>query len=347
MNSYILVAAAASVQLNNLNNGAANGQPANGQPPARLPRRLEGHPACCVEHSYWADGEVTGTTCSGGRSPWDASTMSDLCTAGYSDAGEWAPPFRDCSQAAIDADAGCGTADWETCAQCAEYGIPTGMFFANVGYASCPDWVVDAMNAEAEDGGQCAEGLGGVWTCPTCDGWCSCEDCAGPVNSCDWDCDESRSEPTWGGTKEDCGSDDDDDDDDDSVGKIIGPIVAGVVIVTAAFGPWVYCHMRKKAAAAPPPMVEAQVLEVVSETSSTEVQVLGTVVSETSSAAATAWASEGTVESVPSAPPAEEMPAAAPLRNWEMPPPAPPRNFCSACGAPVQGPFCGQCGARA
>ena len=73
-------------------------------------------------------------------------------------------------------------------------------------------------------------------TCPTCDGWCSCEDCAGPVNSCDWDCDESRSEPTWGGTKEDCGSDDD-DDDDDSVGKIIGPIVAAVVIVTAAIGP--------------------------------------------------------------------------------------------------------------
>ena len=65
-------------------------------------------------------------------------------------------------------------------------------------------------------------------------------------------------------------------------------------------------------------------------------------------------ASEGTVESgplqgfpVPSAPSAEEMPAAAPLRNWEMPPMPPPRNFCSACGAPVQGPFCGQCGARA
>ena len=160
MNSYILVAAAASVQLNNLNNGAANGQPANGQQPTRLPRRLEGYPACCVEHSYWADGEVTGTTCSGGRSPWDASTMSDLCTAGYSDAGEWAPPFRDCSQAAIDADAGCGTADWETCAVCAEYGIPTGMFFANVGYASCPDWVVNAAYEEAENGGQCVEGLG-------------------------------------------------------------------------------------------------------------------------------------------------------------------------------------------
>ena len=270
--------------------------------------------------------------------------MSELCTAGYSEYGAAAPPFRDCRQEAIDS-GNCGDT---SCEGCWDHD-----YWANVGYEVCPDWVVDAMNAEAENGGQCAEGLGGVWTCPACDGWCSCEDCPGPdPNACDWNCDDSRSEPTWDGSKEDCGSDDDDDDD---VGKIIGPIVAGVVIVTAAFGPWIYCHVRKqkKAAAAPPPMVEAQVLSVVSETSSTEVQVLGTVVSEPSSAAATAWA-EGTVESgplqgfpVPSAPSAEEMPAAAPLRNWEMPPPAPPRNFCSACGAPVQGPFCGQCGARA
>ena len=277
MRSYLLVAAVVSGQLTHV--GA------------------EGYPACCVEHSYWASGEVTGTTCYAGRSPWDYSTMTDLCTAGYSDAGEWAPPFRDCSQAAIDS-GNCGTGDWDTCAECAV--IPTGMFFANVGYASCPDWVVNAAYEEAENGGQCAEGLG--TTCPTCDGWCSCQDCPGPdPNACDWNCDESRSEPTWGGTKEDCG-DDDDDDDDDSVGKIIGPIVAGVVIFTAAFGPWIYCHVRKqkKAAAAPPPTVEAQVLgTVVSETSSTEVQVLGTVVSEPSSAAATAWASEGTVESGP------------------------------------------------
>ena len=392
---HILVAAVASV----------NYVGAKGQLRAGLPRRLEGYPACCVEQMYWADGSSAGTTCPSDSSPFDASTMSSHCTAGYSDAGEVAPPFRDCRQEAIDAWS-CGTNWWgETCAVCADNGVPTGMYFSFVGYASCPDWVVNALYDDADNGGNCDAhldtkiassddcsdcracfdcgalgtcdlpveercwGQGAypacevLWqqcdwyygsssdtTCPTCDGWCSCQDCPGPdPNACDWNCDESRSEPTWGGTKEDCGRDDDDDEDDDSVGKIIGPIVAGVVIVTAAIGPWVYCHMRKKAAAAPPPMVEAQVLEVVSETSSTEVQVLGTVVSETSSAAATAWASEGTVESgpVPSAPPAEEMPAAAPLRNWEMPPPAPPRNFCSACGAPVQGPFCGQCGARA
>ena len=399
---HILVAAVASV----------NYVGAKGQLRAGLPRRLEGYPACCVEQMYWADGSSAGTTCPSDSSPFDASTMSSHCTAGYSDAGEVAPPFRDCRQEAIDAWS-CGTNWWgETCAVCADNGVPTGMYFSFVGYASCPDWVVNALYDDADNGGNCDAhldtkiassdecsdcracfdcgalgtcdlpveercwGQGAypacevLWqqcdwyygsssdtTCPTCDGWCSCQDCPGPdPNACDWNCDESRSEPTWGGTKEDCGSDDDDDDDDDAVGKIIGPIVAGVVIVTAAIGPWIYCHVRKqkKAAAAPPPMVEAQVLEVVSETSSTEVQVLGTVVSETSSAAATAWASEGTVESgplqgfpVPSAPSAEEMPAAAPLRNWEMPPPAPPRNFCSACGAPVQGPFCGQCGARA
>ena len=233
--------------------------------------------------------------------------MSDLCTAGHSDAGAAASPFRDCSQEAIDA-GNCGSADWDTCAECADPRIPIGMFFANVGYTSCPDWVVDAAREEAAEGGQCA--------------------------------------PWFGYEDEDGDDDDDDDDDDDSVGKIVGPIVAGIVIVTVAIGPWVYCHMRKKAAKDPPPMVEPQVLGTV-------VSVDGLGVGEVVGGC-DALASEGTVESgplqgfpVPSAPLAEEMPAAAPLRNWEMPPPAPPRNFCSACGAPVQGPFCGQCGARA
>ena len=41
---------------------------------------------------------------------------------------------------------------------------------------------------------------------------------------------------------------------------------------------------------------------------------------------------------------------ATPADAWLpiMPPPPPTgRNFCTACGAPVQGPFCGGCGARA
>ena len=98
-------------------------------------------------------------------------------------------------------------------------------------------------------------------------------------------------------------------------------IIAGVlgVAVIVAFAVLVYCCVRAKAAAAPPPMVE--------------VQVLGTVA--------------GAVELGPlkGAPHADPVPSAPPAAM--MPPPAPPRNFCSACGAPVQGPFCGQCGARA
>ena len=54
------------------------------------------------------------------------------------------------------------TADWDTCAECADFDIPTGYYFANVGYTSCPDWVVNAAYEEAAEGGQCVEGLGGV-----------------------------------------------------------------------------------------------------------------------------------------------------------------------------------------
>ena len=60
-------------------------------------------PACCVEQQFDATGDVVGTSCYHGRSPWEESTMADLCTAGHSDAGAVAPPFRDCSQAAMDA----------------------------------------------------------------------------------------------------------------------------------------------------------------------------------------------------------------------------------------------------
>ena len=102
-------------------------------------------PACCVEHQFSATGEVEGTTCSGGRSPWDAATMTDLCTAGYSEYGAAAPPFRDCRQEAVDS-GNCGDT---SCADCWE---PD--YYANVGYEACPDWVVDAINADPT--GQCA-----------------------------------------------------------------------------------------------------------------------------------------------------------------------------------------------
>ena len=118
------------------------------QPRARRPRRLQGYPACCVEHSYWANGEVMATTCYGGRSPWDAATMTDLCTAGYSEAGEVAPPFRDCRQEAIDS-GNCGTISCVACddAQVEDEGYwAEGKYWANVGYEACPDWVLSLIH---------------------------------------------------------------------------------------------------------------------------------------------------------------------------------------------------------
>ena len=176
----------------------------------------------------------------------------------------------------------------------------------------------------------CSGGDAVAVTCPTCDGWCSCQVCDGPVNSCDWDCDESRSEPTWGGSSSDCWGDDDDGSGGGGGSMMWIGIIAGAlgVAVIVAFFVCIYCYVRyrrlRTKAAEAPPMVE--------------VQVLGTV---------TGAVESGPLESGPfkGAPHADPVPSAPPAAM--MPPPAPPRNFCSACGAPVQGPFCGQCGARA
>jgi len=109
---------------------------------------------CCVEHMFSEAGAVEWTTCYGGRSPWEASTMTDLCTAGHSEAGAAAPTFRDCSQSALDAGS-CGSAG--ACAECSAFDIPTGKYFANVGYTSCPESVVSAVLYEGANGGQCQE----------------------------------------------------------------------------------------------------------------------------------------------------------------------------------------------
>ena len=195
---------------------------------------------------------------------------------------------------------------WDNCGNnCWLHGAPRSTGVAGAG---CECWVKNDHAAT---------------TCPTCDGWCSCQNCAGPVNSCDWDCDESRSEPTWGGSRSDCWDDDGSGGGGSSmwvVGMIGGVLGVAVIVAVCVC---VYCYvryLRAKAAAAPPPMVE--------------VQVLGTVTG--------AVESSGPFKGAPHADPVPSAPPAA-----MMPPPAPPRNFCSACGAPVQGPFCGQCGARA
>ena len=81
--------------------------------------------------------------------------MTELCTAGYSEAGEVAAPFRDCRQEAVDS-GNCGT--HEMCVECENWwDWAEGKYWANVGYEACPDWVVDAINAEGATGGQCAD----------------------------------------------------------------------------------------------------------------------------------------------------------------------------------------------
>ena len=110
-----------------------------------------------MEHSFHATGggqhDVYSGRCRG------SETFSWYCTAGHSDAGAVAPAYRDCSQKALDAGR-CGAGDWDTCAECADFDIPTGNYFANVGYTSCPNWVVDAISEDAADGGTCSH----AWT---------------------------------------------------------------------------------------------------------------------------------------------------------------------------------------
>ena len=90
---------------------------------------------------------------------------------------------------------------------------------------------------------------------------------------------------------------------------IIGGAVAGVAVL-AAIGVGAFLYMRSKASGADsPPLAEVQLVGSADESA--------------------------LPKAVASAPPL-------------MPPPPPTgRNFCSACGAPIQGSFCAQCGARA
>ena len=90
---------------------------------------------------------------------------------------------------------------------------------------------------------------------------------------------------------------------------IIGGAVAGVAVL-AAIGVGAFLYMRSKASGADsPPLAEVQLVGSADESA--------------------------LPKAVASAPPI-------------MPPPPPTgRNFCSNCGAPIQGSFCSQCGARA
>ena len=85
--------------------------------------------------------------------------------------------------------------------------------------------------------------------------------------------------------------------------------MAGVAVL-AAIGVGAFLYMRSKAGADPAQLAEVQMVASADE----------------------------------AALPKAVASAAPPL----MPPPPPTgRNFCSACGAPLHGQFCAQCGARA
>ena len=84
--------------------------------------------------------------------------------------------------------------------------------------------------------------------------------------------------------------------------------MAGVAVL-AAIGVGAFLYMRSKAGADPAQLAEVQMVASADEAA---------------------------------------LPKAVASAAPPMPPPPPTgRNFCSACGAPVQGPFCSACGARA
>ena len=184
--------------------------------------------------------------------------MSELCTAGYSEYGAAAPPFRDCRQEAIDS-GNCGDT---SCEGCWDHD-----YWANVGYEVCPDWVVDAMNAEGAAGGQCAAWTLGYenacreWGYPKEGEWNVDEDCcAGKKqmacadgfrlentgNVCNKDCTAYEyhciacdpASACMGDLDEDgedygCDEDDEDDDDDDGGTELV--MSGGLVAIGLTF----------------------------------------------------------------------------------------------------------------
>ena len=123
-----------------------------------------------------------------------------------------------------------------------------------------------------------------------------------------------------------------------SAGFIALYVVVGVAALAGiAFG--AYWFMRAKGGAAEPPMVEVQ-----------EMAPAPVPRKDQFYAAAVPVASAPPTMPPPPPEPAQERPfMLSRLASWRAPAAEAPtgRNFCTACGAPVQGPFCGGCGLRA
>ena len=124
-----------------------------------------------------------------------------------------------------------------------------------------------------------------------------------------------------------------------SAGFIALYVVVGVAALAGiAFG--AYWFMRAKGGAAEPPMIEVQ-----------EMAPAPVPRKDQFYAAAVPVASAPPTMPPPPPEPAQERPSMlSKLASWRAPAAEAPtgRNlFCTACGAPVQGPFCGGCGTRA
>ena len=114
----------------------------------------------------------------------------------------------------------------------------------------------------------------------------------------------------------------------------------GVAAVIAAIAFGAYWFMRAKGGAAEPPMIEVQEMAPAPVPRKDQLY-----------AAAVPVASAPPTMPPPPPEPVQERPfMLSRLASWRAPAAEAPtgRNlFCTACGAPVQGPFCGGCGLRA
>ena len=144
--------------------------------------------------------------------------------------------------------------------------------------------------------------------------------------------------PTTTASGDDESSDGNGGADAASAGLIAGVVVGVAALAGIAFG--AYWFMRAKGGAAEPPMIEVQEMAPAPVPRKDQLY-----------AAAVPVASASPTMPPPPPEPAQEHPSMlSRLASWRAPAAEAPtgRNlFCTACGAPVQGPFCGGCGLRA
>ena len=131
-----------------------------------------------------------------------------------------------------------------------------------------------------------------------------------------------------------------------SAGLIAGVVVGVAALAAIAFGAYWFMRAKGRAAAgAEPPMIEVQEMAPAPVPRKDQLY-----------AAAVPVASAPPTMPPPPPEPAQERPSMlSKLASWRAPAAEAPTAeaptgralFCTACGAPIQGPFCGGCGTRA